>query len=46
MDPKTISSVVDLGLFFVLIFVFDWGFFSALIVSVLAGMLVHKLLTR
>jgi hypothetical protein len=46
MDPKTISTIVDLGLFFVLIIIFDWGFIPALIVSVLAGMVVHKVLSR
>lgn len=46
MNAKTIANIVDLGIFFFLILVLDWSFFSALIVSVLAGMVTHKLLTR
>lgn len=45
MSPKTIATVVDFGIFFLLLFALDWSFLPALVVSVLAGVVVEKLLS-
>ena len=38
--------MVDLAIFFFLIFVMDWGFIPALLVSMLAGAITLKALNR
>lgn len=44
MTPRTIAKLVDLGIFFFLIFALDWSFLPALVVSVVAGIVVEKVL--